>query len=290
MEIAILLLLYERTANLDNIFRLISAFQTKGDFALYINVDYSGTEHNYRVRDYVLNNLSDVYVGEIWLANENIGLKNSVKNSVNKILEINDAVIVIEDDLELKEGFFEFIVKALYFYNSNKKVFTISGYSPYFHRIGETLFSRRLATWGWAIWKDRYQEYIRFEESNEIKRHKGFTEMMKLRKGGSDILRLRRLDRRNKISSWAIGFCSFQLLNDMATVYPPVSYAKNVGVDQFATHSNYEITNTEDHTPLVINVINFRHEIEYSKKLIKPYSLVFRIKNRLMTLLNNLKK
>lgn len=283
MEIGILLLLYERISNLDHVLSLIRSLQSHHDAPLYINVDFSGTIYNEEVKNYISNNLTGLQIGELWISDSNVGLKNSVKNSIAKILDVHDAVIVIEDDLLLKKGFFEFMIKSLNFYSSNRNVFTISGYSPFIHPVNETIFSRRLGTWGWATWKDRYQEYLNFEESLKIQKNLSFSNFMKLRKGGSDIFRLRKLNKSNKISSWAIEFCSFQLIHDLATVYPPISYVKNIGVDQFATHSKYHLTNLGNNTPILLKEINFNTKIKYSRELIRPYSLISRIKNRIVS-------
>ena len=76
---------------------------------------------------YTIIGFKKIYIIESKL---NMGLKKSIIDGVNFVLNIHDKVIVIEDDLITSKNFLLFMNQALQYYANNDKVFIISGYSP----------------------------------------------------------------------------------------------------------------------------------------------------------------
>ena len=66
---------------------------------------------------------------EIVISNYNKGLANSIKSGVSQVLQLYDAVIVLEDDCVPHPQFMEYMVKALEKYESKKEVYHIGASS-----------------------------------------------------------------------------------------------------------------------------------------------------------------
>lgn len=99
---------------------------------------------------------------EIVIREKNVGLAKSIVLGINRVMEKNDAVIVLEDDCISHPQFTEYMIKCLKKYEDNQNVFSVNGYSwpvELEEEQGTAFFAGRAGSWGWATWKDRWQTY-----------------------------------------------------------------------------------------------------------------------------------
>ncbi|MCL6605976.1 MAG: glycosyltransferase [Paenibacillus sp.] len=170
----------------------------------------------------------------------NKGLANSIISGVTEVVELKGKVIVLEDDLESSPDFLSYMNGALDFYEKNKQIWSISGYTfnikyPNNYK-SEVYLSYRGCSWGWATWKDRWNtvdwtvaDYITFKEDKRLQQ--------KFNRGGRDMSNMLDAQMDGKIDSWAIRWCYSQSKLDKYTIYPTVSRIKNIGLDGSGTHS-----------------------------------------------------
>ncbi|MEX9950246.1 hypothetical protein AB7X11_17230 [Providencia alcalifaciens] len=93
---------------------------------------------------------------------ENLGLAANIIDGVTKVCEEYGKVIVLEDDIVTSPFFLNFMNSALNKYQSNEKVWHISGWNyplKNTEELPETFFWRTMNCWGWATWKDRWQYF-----------------------------------------------------------------------------------------------------------------------------------
>ncbi|MEP6583501.1 MAG: sugar transferase [Ginsengibacter sp.] len=169
-------------------------------------------------------------------ATKNKGLAHSIIDGVTEILASYKSCIVLEDDLLTSRNFLNFMNESLKYYESNKKVFSISGFTfpvevPKDYNF-DGYFNPRGCSWGWATWADRWAtinwKLLENEPEKSIK---------KTRSLGTDFPSLIRKHMEKTIDSWAIPWCYYQYVNELATLYPVLSKAKNIGFDPDATHT-----------------------------------------------------
>ncbi len=172
-------------------------------------------------------------------AEQNKGLAASIIGGVSEILDRYGRVIVVEDDLVTSKDFLTYMNHALDFYETNPKVWSISGYSfplksleKYPHDI---YMSPRGCSWGWATWKDRFEkvdwnvsDFNEFIKNPECIKH--FNE------GGPDMTDMLTRQVNGKINSWAIRWCYQESKENMFTVYPVKSRIRNIGCDNSGTN------------------------------------------------------
>ncbi len=94
----------------------------------------------------------------------NKGLADSIVNGLNLVFAENDAVIVLEDDCVPHPQFITYMETCLNKYNHEKSVYTIGGcaWDIELDRVKEdAYFNQRFSSWGWATWKDRWDQYER---------------------------------------------------------------------------------------------------------------------------------
>lgn len=170
---------------------------------------------------------------------KNQGLANSVISGVTEIINKYDKVIVLEDDLIVAEDFLEYMNEALTVFECREDIWSISGYTPQLKNLDEIdediYLVKRGCSWGWGTWKDRWSKnnwelsdfYLLKKEKN---RKKDFN------KCGNDMFKMLELQKMNRINSWAIRWCYNQFKLGKWTVYPKYSKILNNGFGEKATH------------------------------------------------------
>jgi hypothetical protein len=93
----------------------------------------------------------------------NLGPETHVPKAISLALDMDEAVIIIEDDCIVNEQFHPFCEELLSRYRNDERVMTVSGTS-FIGRNWESpgtsyYFSRYPACWGWATWKRAWQFY-----------------------------------------------------------------------------------------------------------------------------------
>jgi len=169
----------------------------------------------------------------------NMGLASSIISGVSHVFSMYERVIVLEDDLIVSSNFIAYMHQCLEKYENNLKVCSVSGYSS--QRIADLesdqdiYFGRRSSSWGWGIWKDRWESVD--WEVRDISILKNRKNRRKFRRGGADLLRMLRRQQQGKIDSWAIRFSFYQYITDSFDIVPKVSKVINCGFTKSATNT-----------------------------------------------------
>jgi hypothetical protein len=229
---------------------------------------------------------------EIYEAYENKGLANSVIDGISKVFENNESIIVLEDDLITTPNFLAFMNQAIKEFKNEKKVFSICGYSFDFAVEGysiDSFFLNRSWPWGWASWKDRWEEidwsmhdYDSFKVDK--KSRKQFSAL------GSDVNAMLDKQMNGQIDSWAIRWTYHQFKTNKISLFPVKSLVYNAGFDQYATHTTGSqkryIPKLDDgkktnfHFPVELYINS-----QFQKKFNKKMGIIARIKSKIESLL-----
>ena len=188
-----------------------------------------------------LNQISGFKNITIFNSNKNNGLANSIIKGLKYVLNIYDKAIILEDDLIVSPNFIEFMNDALSFYKDNKKIWSISGYSPPLNCFkslkGEVYLSVRPYSWGWATWSDRLNK-ADWSNKSFLKLEGNKKKIKEFELGGNDLYRMFELQYLGKIDSWAIQWCYSQFVNSSYSVIPKKSLTQNIGFyDNLGTHN-----------------------------------------------------
>lgn len=182
----------------------------------------------------------------VHMAESNMGLASSIINGASAIIKQYNTAIVVEDDLIVSKFFLRYMNDALRFYEDNKKIWAISGYSfpmkaldNYPHDI---YVSGRGCSWGWATWFDRWNTVDwSVEDYNRFKHN--WLQRWRFGKWGTDLPQLLDYQMCLDAHSWAIKWCFSAFLQNKLTVYPKRSYLMNSGiVDGSGVHSQNSYT------------------------------------------------
>ena len=167
----------------------------------------------------------------------NFGLFRSLTLGITEVLEQFDQVIVLEDDIVVSKGFLSYVLQALDFYEDEKDVASIHGYTPAFStNLPQSFFLKGADCWGWATWKDRWSLFRddaalmlrELEQENRVHEFDllgayPYSALLKARAAGQS-------------SSWAICWHASCFLAGKYTLYPGTSLVKNIGLDNSGEH------------------------------------------------------
>jgi len=226
--------------------------------------------------------------------NRNLSLANSVIKGVTEVVNKHKKVIVLEDDLVTSPYFLNYMNKLLEKYEKEKKVYSITGYNfpnkilripkNYSYSI---YFNPRAASWGWATWKNRWQNV-----DWDIKDFGYFIKNKQLQKqfnsGGDDMSDMLVRQIRGKLDSWAIRWCYHHFKHNALCIYPIKSYVNNIGLDESGVHcgkkNEYNIQHLNNS-----NQIRIPKEIVLDKKIVSNFKNVFK-RNILLEIVLKTKK
>ena len=174
----------------------------------------------------------DVFIN---FSDVNLGCKNRVSSGISWVFEHADRAIILEDDCLPSKSFFSYCREMLILYESDKRVFSISGsnFADQSLQCGHS-FSRYSLMWGWATWADRWAEYILYPTD-----HVGVT--LRTWWNRPIVLAYWLLIFRNlatgKIDTWDYQWILTVWRNRALACRPSLNLVKNVGFGADATHT-----------------------------------------------------
>lgn len=236
----VVLLAYNRPEALRRTLAALAADDLAPRTDLFIRIDGPKTEADVEkvkaVREVALaaSGFRTVHIG--W-ETKNRGLASSVIAGVDRVLEISDTVIVLEDDLVTHPGFLTFLNEGLERYADVPEVFSVCGYSNRVRMPSgygyDAYFCPRSSSWGWATWRNRWQSVDWSPTPASLQKHAPAFN----RWGGSDCAKMLREWMEGKNSSWAIRFCYSQFLQGKVSLFPTESLVDpSAGFDGDGTH------------------------------------------------------
>lgn len=239
MRIApIVIFAFNRPASLQRMIGSLKQNSLYEDSEKFIYVDGPRSEKEQGKVDEVIAFAKSI-TANVFISSVNKGLGNSIIEGVSAVIEKYGKAIVLEDDLVFTPNFLSYMNQALDFYETDNRIISICGYGLKIKRpkdyLGDVYLSGRSSSWGWATWKDRWQQIDwQIEDweqfSIDRKSRKAFN------KNGSDMFAMLKDYMEGRNRSWAIRFCYNQFKLGMYSVCPFLSKVNNEGFGENATN------------------------------------------------------
>jgi hypothetical protein len=189
------------------------------------------------VRNYI-KNIDGFKIIKIIESTVNKGLANSIIEGVTQIINQYEKVIVMEDDLVTQPNFLKFMNHALDFYEQEKKIQSVNGYSVLLKSpVKEIYFQTRPFPWGWGTWKDRWTEDIFDKQRLKllIQSDRILLKQFK-RKCGNDISKMLIDSINSKNDSWYVRWTFDHFMRKNYSLFPYKAYIENIGHNIESTH------------------------------------------------------
>lgn len=158
---------YNRIEHTKIIFESLLKNELVEESEIYIFSDCEKNSHDknsvLEVRKYI-DSLSGFKSKNIILRDQNYGMADNTIDGINHIFKRHDKLIWLEDDAQLSKYFLKFMNQGLNYYETQKKIMSISGYCFPTDNINTTdsaVITRLMLCWTWATWKDRWLYFDR---------------------------------------------------------------------------------------------------------------------------------
>jgi GR25 family glycosyltransferase involved in LPS biosynthesis len=212
-----------------------------------------------------------------FFSEENKGLANSVIKGISKLFDEYEQVIVLEDDILVSKDFLQFMNDCLMKYKNDESIFSISGYSYKLDKVKsapELNLVKRASSWGWATWRNVWQNVDWDVKSFESFMHDDVApnEFMN---AGKDQLPMLVKQQKGIINSWAIRWTFHHFLHSGYCLVPKHSKVKNIGTDGSGTNFNnttnkYETDLNQSKISLIDNVVETIEVAQFIRNYYSP--------------------
>lgn len=212
------------------------------DSILYVFADAAKKEKDKEkvneVRD-IIEKLDGFKEINIIAASENIGCADSIIKGIDYVMDQHDRAIIVEDDIVTSPDFLQFMNKSLDIYEKDERIFSISGYNVPMKaadKYKETIFlSYRYSSWGWATWKNRWDEADWGVKGwEEVLKNRELNKLF--RRGGDDLPYILKAQMNGTIDAWDIRWYYSHFKKNRFTVFPVKSLVENIGFDGSGIH------------------------------------------------------
>jgi len=181
----------------------------------------------------VLTNFSDV----------NLGCKGRVSSGLDWVFQQVPAAIILEDDCLPHPTFFKFCEELLVRYRYDQRISQINGSNLNFgNRINNDsyYFSRHSYIWGWASWRDRWQDSYDVEIKNwpRIRDERRVEDLVCFRSEQSFWANIFEQVYQGKVNTWDFQWVFACNFTGRLTIVPNVNLISNIGFGVNATHTS----------------------------------------------------
>ena len=169
------------------------------------------------------------------VANVNMGCKLRVSSGISWVFEHIDRAVILEDDCLPSPAFFSYCRDMLGLYESDRRIFSISG-SNSADEKAETghYFSRYALMWGWATWLDRWNMYqLNPRDYVQVITKVWWNRPVVL----AYWLQVFRSQADGKIDTWDVQWILTLWRNDSLACRPSSNLVRNIGFGADATHT-----------------------------------------------------
>ncbi len=179
----------------------------------------------------------------------NAGLATNIIQGVSAMCKVHGRVIVMEDDLVTAPGFLRYMNDALTRYESEKRVWHISGWNYPLAQTGaaDAYFWPTMNCWGWATWADRWAQFHKdpaaLLESWRSRQIRDFNQMDR-----EDFWRQVEMNADGRKNTWAIFWYAKIFESGGLCLNPWVSFVENIGLDGTGENSG-----TQAQEPVTLN-------------------------------------
>jgi hypothetical protein len=166
---------------------------------------------------------------------KNIGLGNNIRRGVSEVLENFNYGIILEDDIVMRPGAYEFMKKAITNFDGNDQVASISMWNhPTFGsgKYNTGFYSKRFVCWGWSSSNDFWKKYC----GNPEQMYKQVLDQkINYFPWGRDLTLQIQLSQERNL--WYAGYAMTHFLYNKLTYFPPETLVINIGRDETAQNS-----------------------------------------------------
>ena len=232
----VLVIAYRRP---EKVFRVLEAICSQGPRTIYLFCDGPSTNADGKAQREIARiaaGLRPEFSVITRFETSHLGLRSAVTASLDWFFSLENAGIILEDDIVPSAEFFVFCDGALDHYRHDNRIQQVSGsniFGTLLRSSGRHFLSTRMEGWGWATWADRWHDFRSCEELPEALTFNplfsyGLAE---------EILKGHRRAQLGELDTWDYTWAWYALTKKRLCLVSKVNLTKNIGFDNSATHT-----------------------------------------------------
>jgi len=236
MTLACLIISYARK---ENVLQLIEEVSRAGIEKIYISIDGPSNQEIKSIQLELINEIAkrnSPHFGQVqlWQRKKNFGSGASVIASLDWAFTNEEEVIILEDDLEVRGNFFNFMKFGLQEMKNHSDLKIVTGTNP-FPEVTKNQFGKLHypVAWGWATNRENWLELRKLLFGNSLSNSSHFHTIKNLY---WQIGKKRAL--MGQIEAWDIPLASEMYKTSFYTLIPPSNLVRNIGFDRHAVHTS----------------------------------------------------
>ncbi len=237
---------YRRPENTNYILSLLKRFKQKNIFVFNDGLKNKLHNKDHQITRQVIQNFKKKNNIKLIFPKKNLTQKKNLPYAISVVFKKFDRAIILEDDCIPNKSFFKFCNLLLEKYKNDNRISQISGnnflnFKNFKRRNDDSyFFSLLTSSWGWATWKNRWNNYYDPETKvwPEIKKGKWLNDILVNNK--SIDYWTKAFDRRHKLldDDWDRAWTLINLANNRMNIFPNKNLISNIGADNSALHIN----------------------------------------------------
>jgi len=170
---------------------------------------------------------------EIIRRDHNYGCRGNIVDAISQVLSRYGQAVIIEDDILVSRTFFDYMDKALDFYNDDKSIWSINAYQNPNMRIPkdypyDVYLNPVNMCWGWGTWADRWRG-VDFDIKDWPSYRSNPAFMERLNKAGRQIAPMLDSQYNGHLKTWDVQ-CTYHVVkNNLMSIEPRFQLSKNIG-------------------------------------------------------------
>ena len=248
----VLITVYDRVSHFKRSLMSLSQCDIAGETDIYIASDASPSDkknHNIAIVRSIAKSIVGFKSVTVFERECNYGVLNNYFDAVDKIFEIHEQLIFLQDDIVVGRGFLRYMNDGLNKYVECKKVISICSYlPPIAEGLSKTpIFLKRRSPYGVGMWRYK-EEYLNSITGPHIaeKTLSSFESFKKVSKTSPHVIRALPFIAKGDFRAGDYEMAAAMQLYDLLAIYPNQTIVTNIGLDGSGVHSGKD-TLTQDH-------------------------------------------
>jgi hypothetical protein len=261
---------------LDGVQRLMRSLQEAGVVRIFLTIDGPRTSEDIEIQNSIEDWATD-FARDFNLEfsclrrNANLGVGKGILSSLDWFFSQVDFGLVLEDDLEISQDLVVFTRQCRDDFALNEDLWMISGdqFFPEDFQSSQLAICNYPLVWGWATWSDKWHEMrLAIAKKQSYRFRYLFSPIYSFWWTGTKRVELGLVD------TWDIPLAFEMRRKGKLTVSPPVNLVRNLGFDEFASHT------TRNLFPMNLPVSSFQSVLS-NVPLIDHEQILFRLNKKL---------
>jgi hypothetical protein len=239
--IPVLIVGYKRVEELSTLFRKTLESGVK---KVYVALDGIDSEIGSQVTreieseiNKIASNFCDLEL-KVWVREKNLGSALSVMTAIEWAFQFEEALVILEDDLEISSELFVYFANQLQNISNDSKVLMSSGSNVFRGESKDVLsgHSNYPIVWGWLTTKNKWQVIRNGIFIQELNFEKPLPRTVKI---FLETGRIRALS--GLIDAWDVPLAAFMKAKGYKSLIPSRNLVSNIGFDRNATHTTSNV-------------------------------------------------